>query len=84
VAFGLKVVGALLIVALLIIPPAAARPLAKSPEAMAIWAAVLGAVSAPLGLAASLAGDAPAGPCIVLAAGGLFALSALYHRLVAR
>jgi zinc transport system permease protein len=75
VAFGLKVVGALLIVALLIIPPAAARPLAKSPQAMAIWAAILGAISAPLGLGASLAADAPAGPCIVLAAGGLFALT---------
>ncbi len=84
VAFGLKVVGALLIVALLIIPPAAARPLAKTPEAMAIWAAILGAVSAPLGLAASLAGDAPAGPCIVLAAGGLFALSLVYARLTSR
>ena len=78
VAFGLKVVGALLIVALLIIPPAAARPLAKSPEAMALWAAALGAVSVPLGLGASLAVDAPAGPAIVLAAGGLFALSMLY------
>jgi zinc transport system permease protein len=77
VAFGLKVVGALLIVALLIIPPAAARPLAKTPEAMAIWAAILGAAAAPLGLAASLASDAPAGPCIVLAAGALFALTSI-------
>jgi zinc transport system permease protein len=78
VAFGLKVVGALLIVALLIIPPAAARPLAKTPEAMAIGAALLGAAAAPLGLIASLRTDAPAGPCIVLAAGALFALTALY------
>jgi zinc transport system permease protein len=75
VAFGLKVVGALLIVALLIIPPAAARPLAKSPEAMAIGAAILGALAAPLGLLASLAADAPAGPAIVLAAGALFVLT---------
>jgi zinc transport system permease protein len=84
VAFGLKVVGALLIVALLIIPPAAARPLAKTPEAMALWAALLGAISAPLGLAASLAVDAPAGPCIVLAAGGLFALSSVYGLIAKR
>ncbi len=84
VAFGLKVVGALLIVALLIIPPAAARPLAKTPEAMALWAAILGAVSAPLGLAASLTFDAPAGPCIVLAAGGLFALSMAYSVIAKR
>jgi len=84
VAFGLKVVGALLIVALLIIPPAAARPLAKTPEAMALWAALLGAISAPLGLVASLGVDAPAGPCIVLAAGGLFALSTVYGLVAKR
>ena len=81
VAFGLKVVGALLIVALLIIPPAAARPFARTPEAMAALAAAAGALAAPLGLAAAYATDAPAGPCIVLAAGAIFAVSALGSRL---
>jgi zinc transport system permease protein len=81
VAFGLKVVGALLIVALLIIPPAAARPLARTPEAMAVLAALIGALAAPLGLASAYAVDAPAGPCMVLAAGMLFALSAAVSRL---
>jgi len=87
VAFGMKLVGALLIVALLIIPPAAARPLANTPEAMAIWAAVLGAAAAPLGLAASFYTDAPAGPAIVLAAGVLFVattVSAALKRQLAR
>jgi zinc transport system permease protein len=81
VAFGLKVVGALLIVALLIIPPAAARPLARTPEAMAILAALFGALAAPLGLAAAYAADAPAGPCMVLAAGVIFALTSVAARL---
>jgi zinc transport system permease protein len=81
VAFGLKVVGALLIVALLIIPPAAARPFARTPEAMAVIAAAAGALAAPLGLAAAYATDAPAGPCIVLAAGAIFAASALGSQL---
>jgi len=81
VAFGLKVVGALLIVALIIIPPAAARPFARSPEAMAVLAAVLGALAAPVGLAAAYLSDAPAGPSIVLAAGAIFALSAALSRL---
>jgi zinc transport system permease protein len=81
VAFGLKVVGALLIVALLIIPPAAARPLARTPEAMAVLAALIGALAAPLGLACAYAADAPAGPCMVLAAGALFALSTTVSRL---
>jgi zinc transport system permease protein len=81
VAFGLKVVGALLIVALLIVPPAAARPFARSPEAMAVLAAILGALAAPFGLVAAYAADAPAGPAIVLAAGAIFALSAVSARL---
>jgi zinc transport system permease protein len=70
-----------LIVALLIIPPAAARPFARTPEAMAVMAAVAGALAAPLGLASAYATDAPAGPCIVLAAGAIFAVSALGSRL---
>lgn len=82
VAFGLKVVGALLIVALLIIPPAAARPFSRTPEAMAVLAAVVGALAAPLGLAAAYVADAPAGPCIVLAAGALFSASAAAARLL--
>jgi len=82
VAFGLKVVGALLIVALIIIPPAAARPFAKSPRQMAILAAGVGAVSAPLGLSAAYVTDAPAGPCIVLAAGALYAASLAAAKLM--
>jgi len=81
VAFGLKVVGALLIVALLIIPPAAARSFARTPEAMAVLAALAGALAAPLGLAAAWWADAPAGPCMVLAAGAIFAVAAAAARL---
>jgi zinc transport system permease protein len=84
VAFGLRVVGALMIVALLIVPPAAARPLARTPEAMALWASAIGAVSAPLGLAAAYWKDIPAGPAIVLAAVALFALTNLSAKAVRR
>jgi zinc transport system permease protein len=84
IAFGLKVVGALLIVALIIIPPAAARPFARTPEAMAILAALIGAVSAPLGLVTAFAYDLPAGPAIVLAATAIFILSNAVSQLVQR
>jgi zinc transport system permease protein len=84
IAFGLKVVGALLIVALIIIPPAVARPFARTPEAMALLAAAIGAVSAPAGLFTAFAFDLPAGPSIVLAATGLFVLSAAAARLMRR
>uniref|UniRef100_UPI0035667DE8 iron chelate uptake ABC transporter family permease subunit n=1 Tax=Shimia sp. TaxID=1954381 RepID=UPI0035667DE8 len=43
VAVAIKVVGALLIVALLIIPAAGARPLSRTPEAMALIACLIGA-----------------------------------------
>src|SRR6202012_936709 len=76
-AVGLRVVGALLIVALIIVPPAAARPLARTPEAMALWAAFLGAISAPLGVAGSYWKDIPTGPSVVLAAIAIFLLTTL-------
>lgn len=80
VAFGLKVVGALLIVALLIIPPAAARAFARTPESMAVQATVAGALAAPLGIALAYVTDVPAGPAIVLAAGAIFAAATVAAR----
>ncbi|MFZ1467950.1 MAG: iron chelate uptake ABC transporter family permease subunit [Paracoccaceae bacterium] len=81
VAVALKVVGALLIAAMLIIPAAAARGLARSPEAMAVGAVAVGALSALAGLVLSLWQDTPAGPSIIVAAALLFALSATFGRL---
>ncbi|WP_210200507.1 metal ABC transporter permease [Cohaesibacter celericrescens] len=45
-AVAIKVVGVLLIAALLIIPAAAARPLSPTPETMGILAVVIGGISA--------------------------------------
>ncbi|RWR10174.1 iron chelate uptake ABC transporter family permease subunit [Paenirhodobacter populi] len=77
VAVAIKIVGALLIAALLIVPAAAARRLARSPEGMALWAVVMGSLSVLLGLWASLTWDTPGGPSIVAASAVLFALSCL-------
>ena len=81
VAVALKIVGALLIAAMLIIPAAAARGLARTPEAMAILASVIGAVACLAGLALSLWQDTPAGPSIVSAAALCFAAAAIYAAL---
>lgn len=81
VAVAIKVVGALLIAAMLIIPAAAARGLARTPEAMAAIAVVIGAGSALAGLQLSLWQDTPAGPSIIAAAAVLFALSAAFGRV---
>lgn len=77
VAVAIKVVGVLLIVALLIIPAATARRVARSPEQMALVAALIGSGSALGGLAASFWGDTPTGPSIVVCATILFVLAHL-------
>jgi len=75
IAVSMKIVGVLLITALLIIPAAAARRFASSPEQMAIVAIIAGVVSVWLGLTGSLEFDTPAGPSIVVAALVCFVLS---------
>jgi zinc transport system permease protein len=82
IAAAMKVVGILLITSLLILPPAAARRFARTPEAMAVLAALAGALAVLAGTAASLRWDLPTGPAIVVAAGVLFALSAAWPRRV--
>ena len=77
IAVAMKLVGVLLITALLIIPAASARRLAASPEQMAVGAAVVGAVAVLVGLNGSLRFDTPAGPSIVVAAMICFILSVL-------
>ena len=75
---GLKVAGLVLIVALTIIPPAAARFWTDRPEPMVIIAAALGAVAAYLGaVISSLDRGLPTGALIVLVAFALFLVSLL-------
>ena len=81
VAVSLKVVGALLIAAMLIIPAAAARALARTPEAMAVLAVAIGGLAAFSGLQMSLWQDTDAGPSIVAAAAVIFALSVLIGQM---
>jgi zinc transport system permease protein len=75
IAIAMKIVGVLLITALLIIPAAAARRFSMSPEGMAALAASLGVVAAIAGLLGSLQWDTPTGPTIVVAALLLFLIS---------
>ena len=77
VAVAIKVVGVLLIAAMLIIPAAAARSVARTPESMALIAAVIGGTSAVVGLRAAYVFDTPAGPSIVCVAAVIFACSGL-------
>ncbi len=75
VALALKIVGVVLVTSLLILPAAAARPVSRTPEGMALIAAGLGVAAVAAGLGLSLAFDTPAGPSIILAATGAFVLT---------
>ena len=75
VAIAIKIVGALLTIAFLIMPAAAARPLSETPEQMALFAAIFGMLSVVLGLFVSVAFDTPGGPSIVLMLALFFVVS---------
>ena len=77
IAVSMKIVGVLLITALLIIPAAAARRFSASPEQMAALAVVFGIIAVWLGLFGSLRLDTPAGPSIIVAALAFFLVSIL-------
>jgi zinc transport system permease protein len=72
IAVAMKIVGILLITALMIIPAATARRFAASPEQMAALASLIGSIAVVGGLLASLQWDTPAGPSIVAAAAATF------------
>ena len=82
IAVAVKLVGVLLVVALLIIPAATARRFATSPVGMAVVAAVAGVVAVVGGLYASAELDTPSGPSIVVAALIIFILTRLRRRRI--
>lgn len=77
IALAMKIVGVLLITAMLIIPPATARKFSVKPEQMVLIATLIGVVSVGGGIAGSLQFDTPTAPTIVVASLALFILSRL-------
>ena len=77
IAVAIKVVGVLLITALLIIPAASARLYSKTPLQMVVLSMMFAILSVVLGLASSLHWDIPAAPAIVVAAAVVFFVSNL-------
>ena len=75
IAIAMKIIGVLLITAMLIIPAATARRFASGPEQMALLASAIGVAAVAGGLFGSLQWDTPSGPSVVVVALMLFALS---------
>jgi manganese/zinc/iron transport system permease protein len=79
VVIGLRVVGLILIVALIVTPPAAARFWSNHAGRMTIISAAIGAVSAYVGAAISaVKPDTPTGAVIVLVAFGILLFSVFF------
>lgn len=75
IALAMKMIGMLLVTALLIIPATAARHFSRTPEQMALGAVVVGWISVAGGLNLSMFWNVPTGPAIVTTAVMLFFLS---------
>ncbi|MFT4013813.1 MAG: iron chelate uptake ABC transporter family permease subunit [Paracoccus sp. (in: a-proteobacteria)] len=80
VAIAIRIVGALLISAMLIVPAASARAISRTPEQMAGSATLLGALAVICGLWASLRLDTPAGPSIIVVSAAFYAISLVIYR----
>lgn len=78
VALAMKLVGLLLVTAMLIIPAATASNLARTPEQMVLVAGALSALSVIGGLAGSIYLDLPSGPAIVVFMALIFLLSSFF------
>jgi len=81
-ALAMKAVGVLLVVALMIIPAALARHVAKTPEFMLFGSVLVGLLSVSGGLGFSFWWDVPSGPAIVVCASLLFFVGWFFNRRV--
>ncbi|MBT3347858.1 MAG: iron chelate uptake ABC transporter family permease subunit [Thiotrichales bacterium] len=80
VALAMKMIGMLLVTALLIIPAVTARQFSNTPERMAAVAVMVGGVSVVAGLNLSMWLNTPTGPSIVVSAVTLFFMSLFTHK----
>ena len=84
VVVGMRVVGVLLVSALMIVPVAAAQQVTRSFRATLMLGSAFGVVAAVSGMALSYAADTAPGATIVVTALGLFAVAATAGVLVRR
>ncbi len=75
IGISIKIIGTLLVGAMLIIPAATARNFSKSPATMLILSIVFGVISVIMGIGLSYLVDSASGPSIILSASSLFAIS---------
>ena len=84
VVFGVKLLGVILVAALLLIPPATARMLAVSLRQFFLFSLFAGLLSVLLGLLLSFMFDTPSGATIILSATALFLFSGIASKISQR
>ncbi|WP_112664623.1 zinc ABC transporter permease AztB [Microvirga flavescens] len=77
---GFHALGTLLAVGMMMLPAAAARFWSEDITIMMLWSIAIGIVSGVGGLLLSFHAELPAGPAIILVAGGLYVLSLVFGR----
>jgi ABC-type Mn2+/Zn2+ transport system permease subunit len=80
---GVKILGIILVSALLIIPPATSRLLTNNLKSHVIMSLVMGELMVLSGLAVSYLYDLPSGATVILVGAGMFTLAALIGRKTA-
>lgn len=75
IAISIKLVGIILVTAMIIIPAASAQNLASSLNRMFVLSIIISLIAVIVGMLISAAGNLPSGPTIVLTSAACFALS---------
>lgn len=81
VAMGIKLMGTLLVSALIIIPAATAKIFSVQIRTMTGWSMIFGLLSVLLGLATTTTLSSPPGPTIILVSASIFFLTFVMHSI---
>lgn len=80
IALSIKIVGVMLVTALLIIPAAAAQNFARSLGGMFVWSVLVAIISTVIGMFGSAVFNIPSGPAIIVVGTIVFLLSLFWQK----
>jgi zinc transport system permease protein len=84
VALSIRLLGIILVTALLVVPPAAARNISRNLRQQIVYSLALGLIGGVIGIALSYRLNVPCGPAIVLSAIGLFGVTLAIGKIIDR
>jgi zinc transport system permease protein len=84
VALSIRLLGIILVTALLVVPPAAARNISRNLRQQILYSLVIGLAGGVLGIWLSYQLNVPCGPAIVLSSIGLFIVTLIFGKIINR